>query len=192
MKILIMVLSCVKPPYDALHAAQLNTWDSIDVKGVDTLYYWCDEYNMMHIPFREALKERVNLFDYDFIFRTNASSYVNKKALLLKAESLLKEKCYCGINGGGHASGSGVFISKDLFQYIIDGLKDEKHGAEDVYIGQVLKGHGIDVTPGAQRFDLTHKNDILSTHYHYRCKSDTEDRSKDIIGFNKIHKYLHG
>lgn len=192
MKVLIMVLSSGKPPYDALHIAQLNTWDSVSHDKVDTMYYFCDTYNLMHVPFREALKDVIKKGGYNYIFRTNSSSYIDKELLFQKANRLPLSECYCGINGGGFASGSGVFISSDLFQFICDGLKDEPHGAEDVYIGQVLQEHGIGVTSGAERYDFNHKHDVLKPYYHYRCKSNSDDRSKDIFAFNLVHKYLHG
>lgn len=192
MKVLIMVQSCTKFPYNDLLKAQLDTWDSVPHDSVDTMYYFCDKYNLMHVPFREALKEVVKKGGYNYIFRTNASSYIDKQLLFQKANRLPLSECYCGINGGGYASGCGVFISHDLFGFICDGLKDEPHGAEDVYIGQVLQEHGVGVTSGAERYDFNHRNDVIRPYYHYRCKSDNEDRTKDITAFNLIHKYLHG
>lgn len=57
MKILIMVLSCIKPPYDRLYKTQLETFDSIEVDDVDTHFYFGDEYELMHVAFRNALND---------------------------------------------------------------------------------------------------------------------------------------
>ena len=67
---------------------------------------------MMHWKFLLTLREVINE-EWDYIFRTNTSSYVSKNRLIEFSKNLPKEKCYCGIDGGGFASGAGFFLSKD-------------------------------------------------------------------------------
>jgi hypothetical protein len=121
------------------------------------------------------------------MFRTNASSYVDKKLALEKAMTLPKEKLYCGKNGGGFASGCGFFISRDLLEIIRRDFDQTPTPYEDAMIGSVLAKNGIGITDGAERCDTNGKN--LTDTYHYRCKSDNGDRNKDIIAFNRIHEY---
>lgn len=213
MKILILVQGCDAPPYDKIQQSQMDTWDSIKVPGVETIYYISDEslpkgdfridgdklyvpcseaYNMMHWRYKLAL-DVVALKDWDYIFRTNTSSYVDKKMLLDFAKDLPKEKVYCGIKGGDNmASGCGVFLSRDVVNIFIDNFDDHPTPAEDCLMGTWCERKGVPVTEGARRHDYYFHSGELPKLYHYRCKSDTEDRDKDIVAFKAIHKLIHG
>lgn len=210
MKVLILVLSCLRDPYDKLMKAQQRTWDSVDVPGVETIYYYGDNTGFKKISHysrefgadsRDDLKQahwkytltlrEVMSQDWDFIFRTNASSYVHKRELLKMAEKLPNEKCYCGRPGDCNmfASGSGHFISRDVAQILVDEMQcnigsDVNYVPDDVYIGQILiKNHGLSVTPGSERVDYYsdgHNRDFKT--YHYRCKNE-DNRQGDIDAF---------
>ena len=124
MRILIMVQATKIEPWNSLIEAQKETWDSVEVEGVDTIYYYSGdkfeqigkdlfvkcppEANMNNYRFRLALDW---IFDrdcpYDYIFRTNASSYINKAVLKEYIKTLPKTKVYNGKLGGGFASGCG-------------------------------------------------------------------------------------
>ena len=39
-KVLILVLSCETPPYNKMVDTSKSTWDSIEVDGVETIYYF--------------------------------------------------------------------------------------------------------------------------------------------------------
>lgn len=217
MRILIMVLSSEKPPYNALMKAQQETWDSIEVEGVQTVYYYAsslqeaalkynityltdssdevcfptsDEYNMMHWKFKLALAFIQDArYDYDFIFRTNSSSYVDKEALLKFAKTLPKEKCYCGINGGTYASGAGFFISRDCAEILAYEIDEHPHGAEDILIGSILSEFGITITPGAIRCDMDNLQSEIKDTYHYRCKVNRNGERIDDEIMMKIFEY---
>jgi hypothetical protein len=202
MKLLILVQGSDLPPYDMLQRGQEETWDSIEVEGVTTLYYlsgdkglvgnklyldYPDGYPMLHWKFKEAV-DYVWDWDWDVMFRTNASSYVDKKLLVEKAKNLPNEKLYCGKDGGGFASGCGFFISRDCLDILRKDLTPDPTPYEDAIIGSVLAKNGIKITPGSERFDIIHGRDFPDT-YHYRCKSDNGDRNKDIIAFKRIYEY---
>jgi hypothetical protein len=133
---------------------------------------------------------------YDFIFRTNASSYINKAKLLEHASHQLKTKCYNGKLGGGFASGCGFLMSTDLTN-ILRTMDDYPSDSEDCLIGVYLERAGIhptdaarwDVFPYNSSHDQRIKNPYL---YHYRCKSDDLDRTKDVWAMKHIHNLLHG
>ena len=116
MKIKIMVLSSTLEPYNKLMQAQKDTWDSIEHKDISTVFYYGDQlpdgvspgdkrdlpvncsndYNMMHWKFKLALNE-VLKEDWDYIFKTNSSSYIDKHNLYIKALTLPIKECYCGL-----------------------------------------------------------------------------------------------
>ena len=209
MRILILVQGCDDSPYDDLMKTQMETWDSIDNPNTLTVYFIADSkasfsyfkgsklylacseaYNMMHYRQKLALDiicEDDKVGQWDYIFRTNASSYVNKTELLEFAKSLPKEKCYCGIDGGSYASGAGVFLSRDVVDIIRANTDDSPTAYEDAFMGAIIGRAGVKITQGAKRFDIDHNNyNNIPKAYHYRCKSDTTDRSKDITAFKKI------
>lgn len=207
MRILILVQATKQEPWHSIIEAQKRTWDSIEEDGVDTLYYYSGdtfdqvgkdlyvrcphEANMNNYRFKLALDW---IFDsncaYDYIFRTNASSYVDKKRL----KSFLKDKprtnFYCGIDGGGFASGCGFALSTDLIN-ILRTIDDYPTESEDCLIGVYLERAGIKVTAGAQRFDYYFTGGEVPLTYHYRCKSNDSDRSKDIKAFEHLFKLLN-
>jgi hypothetical protein len=203
MKILILVQASDLPPYDKLQKGQRETWDSIEVEGVRTVYYlsgdngfvddklylnYPDGYPMLHWKFKEAV-DFVWDWDWDIMFRTNASSYVDKELLVEKAKTLPTERLYCGKDGGSFASGCGFFISRDCLDILRKQLDEGATPYEDAIIGSVLGKNGITLTPGAERCDITHYNWDIPDTYHYRCKSDNGDRDKDLIAFRKIYEY---
>jgi hypothetical protein len=228
-KILILVLSCLRHPYDKLMLAQQRTWDSVDVPGVETIYYYGggsgyktinhysreygaqahDGIRMAHWKYALTLSEVMSL-EWDFIFRTNSSSYVNKRELLKIAKELPPTRCYCGqdgchetwltpthncgVNGECRTfvSGCGHFISRDVANILINDIQyDIGYTPDDVHIGDVLiKKHGLQVTPGWSRIDYyggMHDRDAVT--YHYRCKKE-DNRQGDIDAFNWLFNRL--
>lgn len=208
MRVLILVLASKEPPFDKMVEAQKETWDSIEVEGVDTIYYYSgkefkqdgkdlfvkcpNDYNMMHYRMKLALDW---IFDrdcvYDYIFRTNASSYVDKKRLKQWLEDKPRRRFYCGLSGGGFASGCGFALSTDLIN-ILRTMDDYPSDSEDCLIGVYLQKERVKVSPGALRWDFYPHSDQhnIPKIYHYRCKSDDLDRTKDIKAFHHIHKLL--
>lgn len=205
-----MVLSSQNEMYPELRKCQQETWDSVQVNGVETIYYiggganeceWnrindssqelilgcSDDYYFMHWKFKKAL-EQIPFSDYDFIFKTNASSYINKKLLIEFAETLPKEKCNCGIDGAGFASGCGVFFSKDCLNILFNKIDDHPASSEDSLMSSYLSLEGIGVTEGAKRIDIDHTMnycEVENACYHYRVKH-IYDRKNDLMVMRKL------
>ena len=192
MKILIMVLSCLKPPYDKLYETQLKTFDSIKVDDIDTYYYFGDEYELMHVAFRDALKE-VWEKDWDIILRTNSSSYINKHVL----KSFLKDKEYNNLWIGdttGYNSGAGFIISRDLVKILMDEITDDRYPYEDLLCNNILKSKGYICQSGNNsNYDHFFKR-FDNNSYQIRVKSsDVNDinRQMDIDAMIHIHSTLN-
>jgi hypothetical protein len=217
-KILILVASSAKPPFDLLQQAQMRTWDSFFVPDVETRYYheatpkpalpntWtfplapADQHIGKGISPKltaEAFKRSLN-FGWDFIFRTNSSSYIHKVRLQEFAQQLPAKNCYCGepwefwqggvALDGTYSSGCGFFASRDVIGYLANHLGDEKHDTEeDTIIGRCLFNFGLEhVTPGYERQDIYDGGSYSIPCYHYRCKSPTPNRLLDIYAFNNL------
>jgi hypothetical protein len=218
MKILILVLSCLDEPYYSLMKKQQDTWDSVENENIRTIYYYgkgggfkkikensyeygaeCpDSFKMMYRKFYLLLKEIIN-DDWDYIFRTNSSSYVDKENLLKFMQNLPSKNGYGGVSSQCviensiicFVSGAGIFLSKDAASVIVnsDYSSDEESISEDVYIGKILNNKDIYPTFGAQRVDLdsNHYSDLNT--YHFRCSSNT-DRQIDLDRMEEIYEKM--
>lgn len=211
MKILILVQATFDEPWYSLIQAQKRTWDSLEEEGVDTIYYYSgpeykkegkdltvklsNNHDLAHYRMKLALNYIYDSNDpgYDYIFRTNASSYIDKKRLKAWLQDKPRNKFYCGIDGGGFASGCGFALSSDLVQCLIT-IDDYPTASEDCLIGVWLERYaGQKVTQGAERYDyyFNHGSGPYET-YHYRCKSNDDDRTKDVKAFEHIFRFLNG
>lgn len=235
MKVLIMVLSYNAPPFDELMRAQSETFDSVNVPNVYSLYYhggffdnktipmsvrnsspnttWervefqcTDKYYFMAAKFKMALDyvfdERFD-FKWDLIFRTNSSSYVNKKRLVEFAATLPKEKLYAGktlvdLNdfSGIAISGAGIWLSRDTAEILQKEIDPEFEQEEDIYCGRILRKHGIVPIADESRFD--YPEGMEGRHYTdadvYHIRFKTGDRKKDADNMRLVHKSIinHG
>ncbi|MBP6477754.1 MAG: hypothetical protein KBA90_13860 [Chitinophagaceae bacterium] len=211
MKILIMVLSYNEPPYDSLMRMQQATFDSIEVEGVRTVYYygggkgWVNEkefsadaddlYFRMHWKFALALKE-VWDWDWQFIFRTNSSSFICKDRLVEVAKNLPTENLYSGwrIDGPEYSicSGAGFWLSRDTAKLIIDNFDGEMNCEEDCLVGKLLWDNNVPIIDDKSRFDVPmsiSEKEIPLDLYHYRFKT-TQNRLADIGNMKMLHKLI--
>lgn len=214
LKILILVLSFTDEPYLSLMRSQQQTFDSIEVEGVRTVYYYgggkgwvndkefsadaSDEYYYMTKKCLEALKEVFKTYRPDVIFRTNSSSYVQKSRLVEFIKTLPKEKLFAGweIQGDGQfnvISGAGIFMTPDVADLLIEHADPEFCREEDCYISEVLYGQGIKIIDDKSRYDvpITIPDDMPLDRYHYRLKSGPANRLADIGNMRQLHKLIH-
>lgn len=144
-----------------------------------------------------------NNLDFDYIFRPNCGSYVNLRKLKekIEQEDFPKNEVYLGIkgisrDGTRYASGSGFLASKDLIKKIVESKKEILYPGmpgfimDDVSIGKfVTEFLSLDITPGAQRQDITldainsSENKIDFDCYHYYFKHTIEP--KCLYGIHK-------
>lgn len=186
-------------------AKQLATWDSVYHPNVKTIYYhgsgpdpavplsvsqphpWSqilewdasDDYDQMHWKHKLTL-DYISQMPYDLVFRINSSSYVHKARLAEFAVRLPWSKCYCGKNGGEFASGCGLWLTPDMVDLFRMEMKPGPRPPEDVYMGQIAASFGIPITPGAKRCDFYFQYTDAPDEYHWRVKSNTTDRTKDL------------
>lgn len=128
----------------------------------------------------DSIQYFLNQKDYDFIVRTNMSSFWNFSALLNHLKTLPTENLYSGVVGRHgntlFASGSGFIMSKDVARLLVDNRHIAEHFKviDDVDIGHTLGVFGIQIIPG-RRTDFYSKEMYLNhmydpTTYHYRIK----------------------
>lgn len=209
MKILILVLSFTDEPYLSLMRAQQETFDSIEVEGIRTVYYygggkgWVtdkefsadadDLYYRMHWKFSLALKEVID-WDWDILFRSNSSSYICKSRLKEFAKTLPTEKLYAGwkITGPEYSivSGAGFYFSRDAALKIIESFDGEMNCEEDCLVGKFLTTeHNFDIVDIQERYDVINVDDLVPLdRIHYRFK--TNSRIRDVDNMRKLHQKI--
>lgn len=168
-RVLILVLSTEKDWYARLAETSRATWDAEEVEGVETIFYFGasdrpstdkllftnvadDFFNMGRktlAAFEYALANR----EFDYVFRANASLYVDKAGLakycLNKPEQdlALGVVADCG-NFEGEIFpflwGPSFLLSRDVVQKVVDNAAQWNHRAmEDNAISLVLRALGI-------------------------------------------------
>lgn len=210
MKILIIVLSYNDNGgyYSKFYETQKKTWDSIIVDNVDTFYLF-GNHNKNEIIDGNILTdviengigccgyktiksfELLNTLSYDFIFRTNSSSYVDKKELFNYLRDRPLTGYYSGFGGMhnniGFSSGSGYFLSRDLVELVVKNSDLWNHNLiDDVALAELL--HKFNITPITthDRCDVENiYQHIPINNYHYRFKTD--DRNNDIANMYYVH-----
>lgn len=203
MKLLILVLACDNSPFKEINDCQKSTWDSVEVPDVETWFYYgnnnneyrlsgkniycpcSDEYNMMHWRMKLAIDY---LWDrpWDYIFRTNTSTYVRKDRIKNYIEKLgNKKKIYEGVPGGGYISGTGILMSRDVVDVLKNNIDIYPTDSEDAYIGVTLARCGIvENDSGLKRLQYNFKEDSILQADYYRCKS--EIMMDGTFGYNNL------
>jgi hypothetical protein len=212
MKILIVVLSHLDGGiYTKFFETQNESWNSIEVEGVDTFFMVGNnnedtiDGNLIKTNVRESLYncghktikafELLRNYEYDYIFRTNSSSYVDKQMLKDFLQDKPRTNFYSGVIGNHHgilfASGSGFIVSKNVVDLVL--LKKEywEHRfIDDVALGLLLRN--LRINPAlAPRYDVETVNEKTPmNYYHYRIKTFNRDNDcqfmKSIFELKKL------
>ena len=205
MKILIFVLTYLDGGiYESFYKRQTETWNTINYDDIKVYFYvgGGDKQeingdliinNLPETVPNEAYKlincfEQTLDWEYDYVFHTNSSSYIDKKLLYKWLLDKPREKFYSGVVGNYHnypfASGCGFTISKDVVKLILENQNDWEHGnADDATLGVLLSNLGLNVYP-APRYDIIDNTNIPNDFFHYRLK--TNNRYQDIENMSKV------
>ena len=144
----------------------------------------------------ETMQPRLKEFDY--VLRTNLSSFYVFPRLLNFVKTLPKYRCYCGVQLYlpethlgliNFVSGAGILLSRDLAQMLINEkdkiFKINKDLPDDVLIGYFFQNAHIASRP-AQRTDFPtfidwaiRKNQIPANSFHFRAKNNYNQRSSE-------------
>lgn len=224
MKILILVQSIEKSRYPEVIKYQKSTWDSIEVSNMKTIFYYQDPNkdgligqdlfiksnmnpNFMFNVFIEALRRSLE-YEWDFIFRTDNSTYINKPLL---AEILNTKPTSAYYGGKTYTAtkvsisqtrlpflwGEGITLSRDVVKFLVltygDIYPPMYYGPDDLQLGKVL--HNV-VEPDTS-FPICEyykENEDLPVCPVYRCKNDKDLKAFDdtINAFINIHKHITG
>lgn len=204
MKIIIVVLTYLENNhYKALYTAQNETWNSIKVDGIETFFLIgdCKEDKIYDDFICTTVNENsncslkmINCFklirglDFDFMFRTNATSYVDKKGLKDFIVNNCNVDSYCGVQGSDFVSGAGIILSKKNCDLISDNLDMwDINLQDDVAIGRIASSLNI-VSSDAPRIDISLNSPVNSSYFHYRCKIWQGPRENEPEILHNVHR----
>lgn len=209
MKIIILVTTFLDNDiYSEFYKKQNETWNSYDVSGVK-VYFNINDGNIKGIrdhfiinnmpeSLINAASKLINCFeftmceDYDYIFHTNSSSYIDKELLYKWLEDKPRKNFYSGFignhNGIRFASGCGFTLSKDLVELALSNKsKWANTPIFDANLGKTMFELNVPIYPAPRKdFDtMIHDiNTIPNNFFHYRCKSI--NRKIDIANMQNI------
>jgi hypothetical protein len=159
-----------------------------------------DLYSLIGEKTIEAFSTSVDNFDFDYIYRTNVSSYIDLSKLNEFVKNKPREGYYAGAVGNhqgiSFASGCGYFLSRDVVNKVLENRKLWDHNLiDDVSLGKLLtKNLSIGVQEiGRMDLDTANFNPLeiekkSQTIFHYRCKALNADLSIQIM--KSLHKIL--
>lgn len=159
-RVLILVLSTEKDWYGRLAETSQATWDSVEVEGVETIFYFGrsdkpstdkilyttsdDEFHSMGkktlCAFEHALAHR----QFDYVFRGNASLFIDKSGLAKYCLDKPATNLALGVLAPGEHNtlflwGPSYLLSRDLVQKIVDNKEQWNHATmDDVSISNLL------------------------------------------------------
>jgi hypothetical protein len=143
----------------------------------------------------QAFQFVLDNYDFDFIFRTNTSSYVDGDLLVETTKNLGMRDVFGGVRGetrlGAFASGAGILLSKSLVMKIVEEGHRWRHGLiDDIALSRlVMESHSSDVslTPLA-RIDFDSlgkvkgaKDREIEAAFHFRCKAESPEETIAIM-----------
>jgi hypothetical protein len=199
----VIILVAADGNYQDLVQAIRNTWGSSKLNGFEILYYYgyrqnyprpepgqCIQVNDELIcgvksydvnnRNKIAFQYIYNNYDFEYLFRCCAGSYLNLKKMNEFLQNSPKINFYCGPvtlkiiskdETVPFAIGFGIFFSKDVVKLLIDNpLSFSYHHDEDVAFGRFLVKKGIlpTKTPTQYRFENIQDLDENQFQYHIR------------------------
>lgn len=105
-----------------------------------------ERWDTMTIKFLSASKLLLDTFDFDYLVRTNTTTYVNQRAL---SEALASKADYLGVpsKNGNFAVGWGQIFSRNAITKLVESFPQvgvDKKLFEDEFVGEVIKEMGYE------------------------------------------------
>jgi len=152
-----------------------------------------EAYSLIGLKTRAVFEYIMKNYEFDFLYRTNVSSYLDLMGLERYVQTLQNSKdFYGGVIGESHgikfASGSGYLMARETLSQALKNASQWNHfEIDDVAIGILMSQDlGKIITPiNRKDFDSANFTVTDDLTFHYRCKA------KDPHDSIKIMKSLH-
>jgi len=154
-------------------------------------------YDLIGLKTLKAFYYAINNIEFDYIYRTNVSSFLDLQKLQNYISDKPRQKFYAGHLGRYttktrekreiiYASGAGYFLSRDLVQSTLQHQTEWDHNfIDDVSLGDFLRQKlGVQLN-NINRVDNRSASDNflwgLPNDFHFRCKSDSPYETVKIM-----------
>ena len=155
-----------------------------------------ESYVNTNAKLRAALRHALATDDFDYLLRTNTSSYVHLPGLQrfvadLSAQAAPFYGGFLGAKSGiSYASGAGILISRDVAEAVATDPAWEYDLVDDVAVGSSVERLGIRPT-AIPRIDIPSPRDEISSDrlrdcYLVRCRGQS-CRSHDVLIMRRVH-----
>jgi hypothetical protein len=203
-KTLVLVLATHASPFPELVRTIKETWAAVPEPDVDVLFYYGGARleladDSLTVPTGDDLPNVghkllacfgyvLEHFDFDIVFRTNCSTYVDLPNLRRYVEEHASStRFYAGkgafADGVDFATGTGIFLSRDLVQLAVDEGDQWDHShLDDVALAEIMHAHGVEreFAPRVVYERLRDVRKVDTSQFHFRCKSaPTESASRE-------------
>jgi len=179
-RVLVAVIANSGQWYPDLVKCSQETWDSLDVPGVETVFYFDRDYKG-GLQRTLALQANGELFsmgirnllafdwllknkEWDYMARVNASTYVRKEQLQKYVQDLPERSLFRGLvtdapHGGKYCWGGGGFIfSRDVVDRIVKcGARMNHKEMEDVSLSLLAQQIGIPLDGKGRMCSIDHQ-----------------------------------
>jgi len=214
-KTVVLVLSTHSPSFVPLIETIKGTWAAVRVEGVDVLFYYGGDRlaiqgRDLYLPVADDLpnagrrtlacfEHLLDTVDFDLIFRTNCSTYIDLPNLRRYVEEHAEpSRFYAGkgafVDGIDFATGTGYFLSRDLVDLVVSRREDWDHSyLDDVALAKLLRSHGIERRP-VPRVVYERARDVRKvdvSQFHFRCKTaptGSPSRAGDVAVMLRVHE----
>lgn len=226
MKIIILVLTYDDNGggFSLMDRCIKSTWGNVEREGVEIFYHYskpleneeyivegnniiCNGYESYYSIGHKTIKSFKYLInkDFDFLLRTNSSSFIHIDNLVKYLKNKPTKKFYSGSPIPHHsvdlnidfATGSGYILSKDLVEYVVNNEEKWNHYyPDDVSLGKMMKDYEINFIPKEWMKVTTIPDENLLVNindtFHIRCKIETSfDNESQCEIIKKLYKLIY-
>lgn len=222
MKLLLSIPSIKQTPFLELEQTCEETWLDINNSLIDyIIYYGSSEEKLenkeLYLKCKDGLndkkqnnitKKTIKMFEFalknynfEFMFRTNLSSYVDLNFFLEYIDKIESRNCYMGYIGYhekiAFASGAGILLSRDMVELLVNKQSMiDKDLIDDLAFAKLFHDSNIFPKPLPRfTFPMHDRQDeqLLdqikqSKHFHFRVKSNDSTRKIDCKRLKLIHQ----
>lgn len=161
---------------------------------------WCDvpEVYRFTLPkLLAALRWALAHREFEYVYRTNTSSYINLDRLQVVAEGLPRERCYAGWvirrdpDGLPFVSGGGMLMSRDVAEAFATRSDWNWGTTDDAAFGEAAAAMRLDLVP-LDRVRVRTIDDVaalteeqLATTFNYRCKTEARNDHEIMVALDR-------
>jgi len=228
-KLIISIPSIKSEEYISLENACKQTWLNHNHKDIEHLFYFGsneDKFknNELYVKCNNQIsktesnkfvgqhpiiiEKTIKMFEFalknynfEFIFRTNLSSYLDLNFLLEYIDKIESRNCYMGYIGYHEqivfASGAGILLSRDMVDLLVNKQNMiDQNLIDDVAFAKLFYDLKINPKPLPRFTFPMHTNQDnqffsqikQSKHFHFRVKTNDPTRKNDCERLKSIHK----